>query len=50
MCPYVAGIEQELFNGACVPRYPPGATRDVSGAYQCSADELVWGKSTEDEG
>ena len=50
MCPYVAGIEQELFNGACVPKYPSGATRDVSGACQCPADELVWGASTDDEG
>jgi len=50
MCPYVAGIEQELFNGACVPKYPSGATRDVSGVCQCPADELVWGASTDDEG
>jgi hypothetical protein len=46
----VAGIEQELFNGACVPKCPSGATRDVSGACQCPADELVRGASTEDEG
>jgi hypothetical protein len=50
MCPYVAGIEQDLFNGACVPKCPSGATRDVSGVCQCSGNELVWGASTEDEG
>jgi hypothetical protein len=45
----VAGIEQQLFNGACVPKCPSGATRDISGACQCPGNELVWVASTEDE-
>ena len=46
----MAGIKQELFNGACVPKCPSDAIRDISGVCQCPGNELVWGASTEDEG